>query len=142
MKLYFAYGANLNIDGMHYRCPKARPVRSHYLENHSLIFQRHATVVYCDGDSVPGALWEISDDCEKALDRFEGFPIYYIKQYFTDQHGNQVMYYVMQDAYIGMPTKEYVDMIAQGYIYWSLPLPVLKDAVIRSQTYDTCLTTP
>ena len=37
MKLYVAYGSNLNKEQMSHRCPDAKPVYTGYLENLSLI---------------------------------------------------------------------------------------------------------
>ena len=39
MKLYGAYGSNLNLKQMHIRCPNAKPVCSFYLENFNLVFK-------------------------------------------------------------------------------------------------------
>lgn len=39
MKLYVAYGSNLDKEQMKYRCPSARPVQSGYLDNWQLIYR-------------------------------------------------------------------------------------------------------
>ena len=80
MKLYFAYGANLNQANMAWRCADAVAVQPFYLQDWRLAFSAVATVQPCKGDRVPGALWAISDQDEAALDRFEAWPSLYRKE--------------------------------------------------------------
>lgn len=46
-KLYFAYGSNINLEQMDYRCPDATVVGPVVLENYELLFRRggFATIV-------------------------------------------------------------------------------------------------
>lgn len=46
MKLYVAYGSNLDKEQMKYRCPSARPVQSGYLDNWQLIYRGSKTGAY------------------------------------------------------------------------------------------------
>ena len=46
MKLYVAYGSNLDKEQMKYRCPLARPVQSGYLDNWQLIYRWSKTGAY------------------------------------------------------------------------------------------------
>ena len=39
MKLYVAYGSNLNKQQMRHRCPSAKPVYTGYLNNWELIYE-------------------------------------------------------------------------------------------------------
>ena len=119
MKLYFAYGANLNLSSMAQRCPRARPIREFYLRDWCLEFAGHANIRPGPGSLVPGALWEITPDCEASLDRFEGYPVYYDKQTFV-LDGEEVMFYVMQDPRPALPSDGYVLTIARGYSDWDL----------------------
>ena len=54
-KLYFAYGSNINLEQMDYRCPDATVVGPVVLENYELLFRRgvehHAGV-----RAIPGPL--------------------------------------------------------------------------------------
>ena len=77
--LYFAYGANMSIDAMAFRCPAARPVQTLCMRDWRLRFYSHATIEPCEGAEVPGVLWQITPECELALDIFEGHPVYYTK---------------------------------------------------------------
>ena len=119
MKLYFAYGANLNLSSMAQRCPDARPIREFYLRDWCLEFATHATIRPEPGGLVPGALWELTPDCEASLDSFEGYPVYYDKQTFL-LDGEEVMFYVMQDPRPAVPQDGYLLTIARGYSDWSL----------------------
>ena len=77
--LYFAYGSNINLDQMAYRCPDARVIGPVVLEGYRLAFRGNAsgngvaTVVPHKGGKVHGLLWEITPACEQTLDRYEGY---------------------------------------------------------------------
>ena len=67
---------------MAFRCPDARLIGTGYIAGARLEFYLHATVEKT-GDQrnrVPIAVWEINDRDERSLDRYEGFPSYYIKE--------------------------------------------------------------
>ena len=83
MKYYLAYGSNLNMEQMARRCPGAEPIGAALLPNSELVFRRgFLTIEPKQGSSVPVGIWRISDENEKALDRYEGFPKFYRKEYF------------------------------------------------------------
>ena len=65
-KLYIAYGSNLNLNQMKYRCPTAKLVGKGTIENYELQFKgmpncSYATIAPCIGKSVPVALWNFSE---------------------------------------------------------------------------------
>jgi gamma-glutamylcyclotransferase len=128
MKIYFAYGANLSLDSMSWRCPDAEPVTAFYLRDWRLELHCHATIRPSAGDCVAGALWSITPDCEASLDAFEGYPVYYHKQ-IVQQDGIEFMVYVMNEPLSGRPGSSYVNLLAEGYQDWQLPLPALLQAV-------------
>ena len=78
--IYIAYGANLNKSNMKLRCPKAVSIGSSRVDNYKLIFNNVASIIKSPGDHVEVGLWEITMNCEKSLDRFEGFPSLYRKE--------------------------------------------------------------
>ena len=100
-RLYFAYGANLNVESMAYRCPKARLVGRAVAWGKKRVFRGVADVVRgSPKDCVYGAVWEITPECEASLDRFEGFPRLYTKKkirVWSHEQGREVlaMIYVM-----------------------------------------------
>ena len=80
--LYIAYGSNMVREQMDYRCPDAKLIGTGYIAGARLEFYLHATVEKT-GDMrnrVPVAVWEISAADEKRLDRYEGYPSYYVKE--------------------------------------------------------------
>lgn len=121
MKYYMAYGSNLNMSQMAFRCPDAKPAGVAQLDNHELVFRRGVlTVEPKKGSFVPVAIWEISESDEKSLDRYEGFPRLYYKKFFPmmlkDGEIGEVMVYIMTDGFpISEPSFAYLRTCSQGY---------------------------
>jgi gamma-glutamylcyclotransferase (GGCT)/AIG2-like uncharacterized protein YtfP len=128
--LYFAYGANMSKRSMSHRCPNAKPVKAFYLLDWRLMFSHHATIVPAAGTAVPGCLWEITEECERSLDHFEGYPNYYNKIWLT-QHGLSFMVYEMNPPLNPKytPAPQYVQLLEEGYSNWDLDLQYLDDAL-------------
>ncbi len=74
-RLYFAYGSNINLEQMDCRCPDATVVGPVSLENYELLFRASgvATIAPKEGGKVHGLLWSITPECERSLDRYEGY---------------------------------------------------------------------
>ena len=70
--LYLAYGSNLSISQMTYRCPDAELVGRGFLKDWKLVFHYHADIERAKGEAVPFVVWNISKEDEKRLDRYEG----------------------------------------------------------------------
>ena len=87
-RYYFAYGSNCNLGQMAHRCPDATLVGRVTLQNYRLTFNGRgmmrsggvASVRRHNGRYVPGLLWEITPECERSLDRYEGYPHLYGKK--------------------------------------------------------------
>jgi gamma-glutamylcyclotransferase (GGCT)/AIG2-like uncharacterized protein YtfP len=141
MKLYFAYGANLNKEAMARRCPDAEPFEKFVLPNYKLVFKGVADVEECEGSNVEGMLWVITDKCEKALDRFEGYPYLYIKQehwWSQGGFGQPIMFYVMRGRDgISPPNFSYAQTIKEGYEDFGLNKKQLKKAIAHSYENDS-----
>ena len=131
MKLYFAYGANLDITNMQRRCPDAVAIQPLHLEGYRLAFSGVATILPEETSQVPGALWAISESDEQALDQFEGWPYLYRKE-IIQQDGLEFMVYVMNSTIAGEPDKSYLDTITSGYQDWGLALEDLETALQRT----------
>lgn len=78
--LYLAYGSNMNLRQMAWRCPKARPLAGVWLEGWRLVMKGVADIEPDPHAVTPAALWEITRSCERALDAYEGFPHLYVKE--------------------------------------------------------------
>ena len=140
-RLYVAYGSNLNIDQMTFRCPNAKLYGTGVLENYELQFKGRphmafATIGKKEGANVPVALWEISKSDEKSLDIYEGFPKHYTKENVEVNMGDKSvegMVYVMnQKMTYGLPSKHYYDTVLEGYRDCGLDKSVLKEALVNS----------
>ncbi len=117
-KLYIAYGSNLNLRQMAIRCPTAKPVGKAMLKGWQLTFRGVATLEPKEGAETPVGIWEILPQDEIALDRYEGFPRLYRKEIAeVELKGKTVkaMVYLMNDGLPCLPSKWYLDSIAQGY---------------------------
>ena len=144
MKLYLAYGSNLSIEQMERRCPDAKPIGKAILPDWKLLFKIHATIEPCKGSKVPVLVWKISDRDEQNLDRYEGYPSYYIKQdvelMMTDLRGRNprpvtAMVYIMADGHrVRMPMKGYVDILVEGYERFGFDMDILREAL--RETHD------
>ena len=125
--LYFAYGSNMNLNQMAFRCPDAEVVDTVRLEGYRLAFRTNgggngvATILPEPDSFVDGVLWRISERDEQHLDHYEGFPYLYGKEpvTVTDQEGvrREIMAYTMNSPYKdtpAMPSRAYLEGILNG----------------------------
>lgn len=140
-KLYIAYGSNLNEGQMAFRCPTAKPIAKSCLNDYRLVFQgqlnsAHANVIPEKGYSVPVVVWEITEADEKALDRYEGVAGgYYTKEYINieiEDEMKEALIYIMTPHGYGIPRDFYLNIIAEGYKEFELPIEVLNTAVTHA----------
>lgn len=141
-KLYFAYGSNINLNQMAFRCPAATPVCPVTLDNYELTFRGGgvATVVPSEGEQVPGLLWQLTPECEKALDHYEGFPHLYDKEQITvtDKNGVSfdVMVYIMTPRFnreVTVPSEYYYKGIKDGYRQNGMDTKPLEKALEKTK---------
>ena len=135
-KLYMAYGSNLNLRQMGFRCPTAKVYGTGQLQDYRLIFNRVATIVPEKDSMVPVAVWEIDAECEKALDRYEGFPHLYRKEYLkVTVNGKEIeaMVYIMNTGRPQLPPRSYYETIKEGYHDVGLDTVHLDTAVQKTR---------
>ena len=147
-RYYIAYGSNLNIDQMSYRCPGARVVGTSKIPDFQLLFKGSKSGAYLTiepkkGAKVPVAVWEVTADDELSLDRYEGYPdFYYKKELDLDITGirtkkvrrRSVFVYIMhEDRPIGIPSMQYLRICAEGYDSFRFDIDYLLEA------YEYCL---
>lgn len=111
--MYFAYGSNMNLHQMAFRCPQAQRIGPVRLNGYRLAFRSNgggcgvATVLRQPGSNVDGVLWRISTEDERSLDAYEGFPRLYKKERLTvegqDGTVHEVMAYTMNAPYRDIP---------------------------------------
>ena len=132
-RLYVAYGSNLNLQQMGWRCPMAKVVGIGKIENYQLLFNGVATIVPEEKASVPVAVWEIQPRDEQSLDRYEGYPTLYrkedIKVKMEDGEELTAMVYIMNRGEPHMPSAGYFTTIRQGYKDVGLNETYLKQAL-------------
>lgn len=140
---YIAYGSNLNLEQMARRCPTAKVVGTTMLEDYQLTFRRVATIEPQKGSFVPVAIWEIDKLSEIALDRYEGYPRLYRKEYLEIElngERKQALVYIMNIGEPQYPDSNYFNVIRQGYNDVGLdttPLELaLKDTEERIKLLD------
>ncbi len=120
MKYYIAYGSNLNLEQMAYRCPGARLIRGATLRGWTLRFRGSMTGSYLtierqrDG-RVPVAIWQVTEEDERNLDRYEGYPRFYYKQDIRVGKLHCFAYIMHEDREIAPPSRGYVAVCLEGY---------------------------
>lgn len=150
-KLYVAYGSNLHLRQMSYRCPDAEVFGTGVVKNHSLTFWGNwsrngvATILPGADTDVPVAVWEISASDEASLDVYEGYPNLYRKEnievVMADGSVVTAMVYLMNEAYPGgnikmrdsLPSETYYNTIASGYHSFGFDLKFLAQARAKVQ---------
>ena len=123
-RYYIAYGSNLNMKQMRFRCPQAEIIGTSEIKDYELLFKGSQTGSYLTvekkkGGSVPVAVWATTAADEAALDRYEGFPNYYVKLrrrvVLSDGSEIEGMVYVMILIRRQPPTAEYYRAIRDAY---------------------------
>lgn len=141
-KYYLAYGSNINVQQMQWRCPTAKVVGTAYINNYQLLFRGSKTGAYltiepAPGHTVPVVVWRIDQDCEHALDMYEGFPQFYIKREFVITKNDQPLpafaYVMRSDRPLGIPRREYVETCLAGYRQFKFNAKYLQEAFTISK---------
>ena len=139
--LYFAYGANLNLNGMTYRCPGFKPVAPAVLPNYRFVFKGVADIEPAYGKNVYGALYVLTPQHMKALDHFEGFPNLYIKEQvllrildgLEPKCFTKATVYIMRNGdYYAEPSPQYLNIILTGCRQWKLPEDYQEEIMRRA----------
>ncbi len=135
--IYLAYGSNMDKTQMAKRCPAAKPIGLAILPDFQLVFKFVADIVPAPGFSVPVIMWQLTDECELTLDRYEGFQPrdpdggLYRKLYWQDAD-QSYMAYVMNGYGISPPSQHYFDGIKRGYEQFGADLSFLNAALTHS----------
>lgn len=150
-RYYIAYGSNLSIEQMKVRTPDAVIVGTGMLEDWRLLFRQFATIRKCKGYSVPVLIWKISEQDEQSLDRYEGFPSFYIKKNLkvavTSLDGQDLgkitaMVYIMTKKAVEtrstnpLPSKYYYSVLFAGYKTFGFDDKILNEAVIEAVNHS------
>ena len=144
MKKYIAYGSNLNVEQMKRRCPGASVYDTGKLMGYRLEFKGHGsnghltiTKTKNENNTIPVAIWEIDENDEKSLDRYEGYPVYYKKEnirVLSDLYGKiEGIAYIMSDGFdVQKPSATYLATCCIGYEDFGFKCGPLYRAVART----------
>lgn len=158
---YYAYGSNLDIKRMMLRCPSAEIIGVAVLNKYRLTFMENnggkvvANILKTKkNDCVLGVVYYIprQEDWDE-LDRCEGHPIVYkrvnVNVELESGEVKECITYIMEDEkfvthntkwlkgslvakrLIGIPKKDYLKHITNGYIQHELDINKLKDVLYR-----------
>jgi gamma-glutamylcyclotransferase (GGCT)/AIG2-like uncharacterized protein YtfP len=138
---YFAYGANLNLQGMESRCPGYKKVAPAILHNYRLVFRGVADVVPATGDAVMGAVYALNEKHFLSLDRFEGFPRLYLRKVvevetLEGQRIKAVIYIMNKKIKPLAPSEFYLDTILTGLRQWNLPEAYQREILTQACKLD------
>lgn len=137
-KLYIAYGSNMDERQMAFRCPGAKLNGVSEIEGYRLIFKGSKTGAYAtiekeEGHKVPVVVWEIEPTDEHSLDRYEGFPTFYYKEWIKlnlDGEKIQGMVYMMDhDRKLGQPSYNYYKTLEDAYERFGFDKAILEKAL-------------
>ena len=140
-KYYIAYGSNLNVQQMKFRCPGAKVVGISVIKDYQLLYKGSKTGSYLTiekkkGGMVPVAVWEVTADDEKRLDAYEGYPNFYyktdmqltVKSHITGRKKklDAFVYIMHEERKLGIPSYAYVRTCVQGYRDFGFDLKHLR----------------
>ena len=134
-QLYIAYGSNINLEQMAFRCPHSKVVGTSEIKNFELEFRGVATIVPKENASVPVLIWELDERDLPTLNRYEGYPSFYRQEKMSfEVDGKKVegMAYLMNRGEISPPSTQYYNIILQGYRENGLDESYLRTALENS----------
>lgn len=149
-KYYIAYGSNLNIRQMRFRCPGAKPIGISAIPDYELLFKGSKTGAYLtiepkDGGLVSVAVWEVTADDEKHLDFYEGYPNFYYKKEVClpvklasgkTKKLTAFVYIMHEERSLGIPSLAYIRTCEEGYRNFGFDVKYLDRAYMRSTKED------
>lgn len=146
-RYYLAYGSNLNIRQMRFRCPTALVVGKGVIKDYRLLFKgsktgSYLTIEKAKGYEVPVAVWKVDEACEESLDRYEGYPSFYYKKEIEidfksikkglPRHSKAFVYIMHEERELGIPSRGYVEVCLEGYRTFDFNPILIEEAIIKS----------
>lgn len=146
-RYYIAYGSNLNVPQMRFRCPAATVLGTAKLKGWELLFKgsktgSYLTIEECESGEVPVVIWEVTAEDEAALNVYEGFPTFYYKKEFrlkckgirTGRMRTVTAFaYIMhEDRPVGIPSDRYMQTCLEGYDTFYF------DKAVLWESYNKC----
>lgn len=137
-KLYIAYGSNMDIEQMAFRCPSAKLIGISEISGYELLFKgsksgSYATIEKNKNSKVPVLVWEITELEERNLDCYEGYPSFYYKKNIIlpiDGKSREAMAYIMDEKRLyGQPRYNYYKVLEDAYTKFGFDLDILEKAL-------------
>ena len=136
---YLAYGSNLNLKQMKYRCKTAIPIGTTILHDYRLVYKgscdklSYLTIEKNEGSYVPLGIYEITSLDKLPLDIYEGYPNLYHKEYVDikiDGKIEKALIYIMNDEFnYYTPSNKYIETCIQGYKDFGFDKKLLNEAL-------------
>lgn len=127
MRLYFAYGSNMDRGHMKKMCPQSEPMGVAEIDHHMFFISHggYGSIGRKRLAVVKGVLWKISSKDRVALDAYEavGDGLYQpatMAVKFEDKL-MKALVYVANDPRAGRCTPKYRDMVVNAAKSWNLP---------------------
>ena len=128
---YLAYALTLNRKQMHKLSPESKPKFTATLHHYQLIFTDWtrlwrgaiATIKPLRGSKVLGAIYEVSEDCFKKLDKHEGSDFHHLNVTVNNEDSDPVeavTYIRNRPGEQARPSPEYLAIMQEGYKDWRL----------------------
>ncbi len=127
MPLYFAYGANMDVEDMARRCPRSRPLGVARLMRHRLAIMREGwlTATRDARGRVHGVLWNLALDDVSALDRFEqlgdGLYVKTTQPVIAGSGPKRALVYFGANAGPGRADGDYIRAVIASARHWRQP---------------------
>ena len=150
-KLYLAYGSNLNINQMLFRCPNAKFIMTDKLSHYKLVFRNvvrgsFLNMEYTNEDeyiinyATPIVIYSITGEDEILLDTYEGYPHLYKKttlskyicinnHTFWDYKIDCFYYSMTKNFPYGKPSQKYLNTCMYGYYINKFDYNILDHAI-------------
>ena len=131
---YFSYGHNTNVKEMLRRIPDAKLIGKAKLYGYKFNLDHFSNILPDKKSNVVGVLWSISHKDLSALNLDEDYKKHYRhKTIKVNYAGKQItaLTFIMEDTYRSakLPTRKYIDYIANGYRQNKISLKQLIDAL-------------
>ena len=121
MKIYFAYGSNMNFDQMALRAPSSCFISVGFIKNNQFIINSNgvASLIRKENSRVYGALWKLNEDDLINLDKFEGLHKQIYKRvegtvFDSNNHQTLAQIYIASDSTFGQPRLGYLEKIIES----------------------------
>ena len=141
-QLYIAYGSNINLEQMAYRCPHSKVVGTSEIKDFELEFRGVATIVPKENMKVPVLIWELDERDLPILNKYEGHPHLYRQEkmpFELNGKSCEGMAYLMNRGTISPPGPQYYNTILQGYRENGLDESYLETALENSIYHEQLL---